>query len=61
MTFQEAVVKLEEIMGSEMVSFESNEQLNGWDRYEFVVLRPDGLKVMVHVGVDGHLIKGVTG
>lgn len=60
MTYQEAVTQLQEMMGSDMVSFESNQQLNGFERYEFLVLKSDNTRVMIHIGADGVVEKGVV-
>lgn len=56
MTFQDAVVQLEAMMGTTMISFESNQTLNGFDLYEFLVTKADSSKVMIHIG-DGVVIE----
>lgn len=59
MTFQEAVLKLEEYMKGEMVTFESNEELNGFSLYEFLVTKTDNSKIMVHIGPNEIVDKGL--
>jgi hypothetical protein len=60
MTFQEAVTKLEELMNGDMVSFESNGELNGFDLYEFIVTKNDMSKIMIHIGDNTVVEKGPT-
>jgi hypothetical protein len=58
MTYEEAVLKLQNYLGSELASFECTQMPNGWDAYEFLVKRTDGAETMIHVG-DPKEVNGV--
>lgn len=52
MTYDEAVIKLLSYLKGDFQKFESNELLNGFNRYEFVVTKLNGVKKMIQVGEE---------
>jgi hypothetical protein len=52
MSYDEAVIKLLGYLKGDFQIYESNQQLNGFNRYEFIVTKLNGEKKMIQVGEE---------
>ena len=50
MSYEEAVLKLHEIMGNDLESFECHGLKNSSDNFEFFVVKKDQSKIVIHIG-----------
>jgi hypothetical protein len=50
MSYEEAVAKLQEIVGNDLESFECHGIKNASENFEFFVTKKDQSKVVIHIG-----------
>lgn len=50
MSYEEAVLKLHEIVGNDLESFECHGLKNSSDNFEFFVVKKDQSKIVIHIG-----------